>query len=213
LNFSIHTLERLKIVEPLRQTFFNVGKIRNTVIGHNAPQKVETWTTIGFLKSIKDMFSELCSFFENPLPKIKKCENEISKIIQNYFIELWKVSDDDNISTLASLSETIWWAIRRFISSKIRTDCTFDQVVNREMRNAVKINIFLFLAEKSSFKHDRIEVEQTLQNSDDICWAETCQEISQQLELRNWILRCGPISMFLRGLLLASGRWDTFSKK
>ena len=57
------------------QTFYDVGKIRNKVIGHNAPQRVENSDVIEHFRVIKSMFKELWQLCDDPFcqSKTQKC--------------------------------------------------------------------------------------------------------------------------------------------
>ena len=53
------------------QTFHDVGKIRNRVIGHNAPQRVKNSDMIDHFRDIKSMFKELWQISDDPVCKSK----------------------------------------------------------------------------------------------------------------------------------------------
>ena len=53
------------------QTFYDVGKIRNNVIGHNAQQRVENTDMVDHFRVIKSMFKELWQISDDSSCKSK----------------------------------------------------------------------------------------------------------------------------------------------
>ena len=103
------------------QTFYDVVKIRNKVIGHNAPQRVETSDLIDHFRLIESMFKELLLLCDDYkcISKTEKCYREIFKNYQNKFDEIWENCSDPGIKKCLALATVFSNLVERSAEFKV----------------------------------------------------------------------------------------------